>query len=97
MELSENGHAGFYLFRMIRPGIVGMCDPLIDISMCAIYVYYTEEQMNQLAELYLERPADDEERMVIYSYAALCGFLWKKRAASRECLLFYSNPLHTDT
>ena len=23
MELSENGHAGFYLFRMIRPGIVG--------------------------------------------------------------------------
>lgn len=62
--------------RLIDWEYAGMCDPLIDISMCAIYVYYTEEQMNQLAELYLERPADDEERMVIYSYAALGGFLW---------------------
>ena len=62
--------------RLIDWEYAGMCDPLIDISMCAIYVYYKEEQMNQLAELYLERPANDEERMVIYSYAALGGFLW---------------------
>lgn len=62
--------------RLIDWEYAGMCDPLIDISMCAIYVYYKEEQMNQLAELYLERPATDEERMVIYSYAALGGFLW---------------------
>lgn len=62
--------------RLIDWEYAGMCDPLIDISMCAIYVYYKEEQMNKLAELYLERPATEEERMIIYSYAALGGFLW---------------------
>ena len=72
--------------RLIDWEYAGMCDPLIDISMCAIYAYYTEEQMNQLAKLYLERPADDEERMVIYSYAALGGFLWALWAVYKASL-----------
>ena len=30
----------------------GMCDPLMDVSMCAIYSYYEEEQTEKLLELY---------------------------------------------
>ena len=32
-----------------------MCDPLMDVSMCAIYSYYEEEQTEKLLELYLQR------------------------------------------
>lgn len=62
--------------RLIDWEYAGMCDPLIDISMCAIYSYYNEEEMDRLLDLYLKRPASDEEKLVVYSYAALGGFLW---------------------
>lgn len=54
----------------------GMCDPLIDVAMCGIYSYLNEEEMNRLIYIYLHREPTDEERTVIYSYAALGGFLW---------------------
>ncbi len=54
----------------------GMCDNLIDISMCAIYSYYNEEEAETLLELYTKGPASDEDRFVYYSYIALGGFLW---------------------
>lgn len=62
--------------RLIDWEYAGMCDPLIDIAMCAIYSYYNEEQTDRLIELYLERKPDDEERITVYSYVALGGFLW---------------------
>ncbi len=54
----------------------GMCDPLMDVSMCAIYSYYEEEQTEKLLELYLQRRPDDRERFITYADAALGGFLW---------------------
>ena len=53
-----------------------MCDPLMDVSMCAIYSYYEEEQTEKLLELYLQRRPDDKERFITYADAALGGFLW---------------------
>lgn len=54
----------------------GMCDPLIDVGMCAIYSYYNEKEVDKLLKLYLKRDATAEERYVCYSYIALGGFLW---------------------
>lgn len=62
--------------RLIDWEYAGMCDPLIDVSMCAIYSYYKEPDADRLLSLYLERSAFAEERFVYYSYIALGGFLW---------------------
>jgi len=72
--------------RLIDWEYSGMCDPLIDISMCAIYSYYNEEEMDRLTELYLGRMASDEERLVVYAYAALGGFLWSLWAVYKSAL-----------
>lgn len=53
-----------------------MCDCLVDIAMFAIYSYYEEEQLLKLMSLYFDRPASDEEKLRIYTYVALSGFLW---------------------
>lgn len=62
--------------RLIDWEYAAMHDPLIDISMCSIYSYYKEEELDRLLELYLEREASREERFATYAYAALGGFLW---------------------
>ncbi len=62
--------------RLIDWEYAGMCDPLIDVAMCAIYSYYKEEELEQLMRLYFEQEPELEERLVIYSYVALGGFLW---------------------
>lgn len=62
--------------RLIDWEYTGMCDPLIDLGMCAIYSYYDDAAVEHLMELYFGRAATDMERMVVYSYMALGGFLW---------------------
>jgi thiamine kinase-like enzyme len=62
--------------RLIDWEYAGMCDPLIDVSMCAIYSYYNEEEINRLLHIYLHREPKAEERFIYYSYIALGGFLW---------------------
>ena len=62
--------------RLIDWEYAGMCDPLIDLGMCAIYSYYEESQVEDLIESYMGRPGSVEERKVIYAYMALGGFLW---------------------
>lgn len=62
--------------RLIDWEYAAMQDPLLDISMCSIYSYYHEEEMDRLLDLYLERGPSDEERFAAYAYAALGGFLW---------------------
>ena len=54
----------------------GMCDPLIDVSMCAIYSYYNDFEVEKLITTYLHREPTSEERFVYYAYIALGGFLW---------------------
>lgn len=62
--------------KLIDWEYAGMCDPLIDVSMCAIYSYYNEDEAEKLLSVYLGRDAVPEERFVYYSYIALGGFLW---------------------
>lgn len=72
--------------RLIDWEYTGMCDPLIDLSMCAIYSYYDEAATEKLMELYFERPAEELERMVVYAYMALGGFLWALWAVYKASL-----------
>lgn len=62
--------------RLIDWEYAGMCDPMIDVSMCAIYSYYNEDEADTLLHIYLGREASPEEKMVFWSYMALGGFLW---------------------
>ena len=62
--------------KLIDWEYAGMCDPLLDISMYALYVYYTEEECDDLLKLYLDREPSTEEIIRYYSYIALGGFLW---------------------
>lgn len=62
--------------RLIDWEYAAMHDPLIDISMCSIYSYYKEEELDRLLEIYLGRTPDSVERFATYAYAALGGFLW---------------------
>ncbi len=72
--------------RLIDWEYAGMCDPLIDIAMCAIYSYYNEEQTDRLTELYLERRPTKDELTAVYSYVALGGFLWSLWAVYKSHL-----------
>lgn len=72
--------------RLIDWEYAGMCDPLIDVAMCAIYSYYNEEETDQLIHTYLEREPEAEEKAVVYSYIALGGFLWSLWAVYKSAL-----------
>ena len=62
--------------KLIDLEYAGMCDPLIDVAMCAIYSYYNDEKTDWLIRLYLQREPTEEEQTVVYAYVALGGFLW---------------------
>ena len=72
--------------RLIDWEYSGMCDPLIDISMSAIYSYYNEEETDDLIKIYLEREPSEEEKYTIYAYIALGGFLWSLWAVYKAAL-----------
>ncbi len=72
--------------RLIDWEYAGMCDPLVDIAMCAIYSYYNEEQTDRLIETYFERKPSMEERFTVYAYMALGGFLWSLWAVYKASL-----------
>ena len=63
----------------------GMCDPAIDVAMCAIYSYYDETQMEHLLKLYLKREPTKEELFATYAYAALGGFCGVCGRFTRAC------------
>ncbi len=72
--------------RLIDWEYAGMCDPLIDVSMCSIYSYYEEAEIEWLIEAYLGCMPTQEERTVVYSYVALGGFLWSLWAVYKSTL-----------
>jgi CTP:phosphocholine cytidylyltransferase-like protein/thiamine kinase-like enzyme len=72
--------------RLIDWEYAGMCDPLVDVAMCAIYSYYNEEETDALIGIYLGREASVEERFVVYAYMALGGFLWSLWAIYKSAL-----------
>ena len=63
-----------------------MCDPLVDIAMAAIYSYYNETDVDRLIETYLDRAPSAEERLAVYSYVALGGFLWSLWAVYKSAI-----------
>ena len=72
--------------RLIDWEYAGMCDPLIDLAMCAIYSYYNIEETENLMGTYLGREPEMEERLVVYAYMALGGFLWSLWAVYKAAL-----------
>ncbi|MCH1951777.1 phosphocholine cytidylyltransferase/choline kinase family protein [Enterocloster sp. OA13] len=64
----------------------GMCDPIMDVSMCAIYSYYDEADMEKLLAIYLQREPTKDEYFAVYAYAALGGFLWSLWAVYKSAL-----------
>ena len=63
-----------------------MCNPIMDISMCAIYSYYDRERMEKLFALYLGRDPEEAERVVLYACAALGGFLLSQWAVYKKAM-----------
>lgn len=72
--------------RLIDWEYSGMCDPLIDISMCALYSYFDEGAVAKLMQVYFGRDASEEEHLVVWSYLALGGFLWALWAVYKASL-----------
>lgn len=72
--------------RLIDWEYAGMCDPIVDISMCAIYSYYNEEDADRLLRLYLKREPEPQEQYAYYAYMALGGFLWSLWAVYKSML-----------
>ena len=72
--------------KLIDWEYAGMCDPLADIAMFAIYAYYDNAELEHLMHLYFEREPNREERIRIYSYTALSGFLWALWTCYKEAL-----------
>ena len=81
-----NGERDPEKIKLIDWEYCGMCDPLIDVSMCAIYSFMKEEQADRLLEVYLEREPSEEERYVFYAYMALGGLLWALWGVYKEAL-----------
>lgn len=77
----ENGEV-----KLLDWEYAGMCDPAMDISMCAIYSYYGEEEMEKLYRIYLQREPEREELFALYANAALGGFLWSLWAVYKSVL-----------
>lgn len=72
--------------RLIDWEYAGMSDPLADIAAFAIYAYYENDELENLMRLYFERDAESEERIRIYSYVAVTGFLWALWTCYKEAL-----------
>lgn len=84
-DLSEN-ERDISRLRLIDWEYAGMCDPLMDLGMCAIYAYMEEAATEELMEYYFERPATEEERSLVYAYMALGGLLWSLWGVYKEKL-----------
>jgi CTP:phosphocholine cytidylyltransferase-like protein/thiamine kinase-like enzyme len=70
LHLSDNS------IKLIDWEYAGMCDPLIDVAMYAIYAYYSKEQADELLHIYMQRDPIREEYIRFYAYMALGGYLW---------------------
>ncbi|GAA0182273.1 phosphotransferase [Clostridium sediminicola] len=72
--------------KLIDWEYAAMHDPLVDVSMFAIYSYFDENQIEKLMNYYLERNPTYEERLRVYIYIALGGFLWALWAEYKQAL-----------
>lgn len=77
---------GAKCLRLIDWEYAGMADPLLDVAMCAIYSFYSEEEALALAGYYFGREPSAEERDIIFAYMALGGLLWSLWGVYKEKL-----------
>ena len=62
--------------RIIDWEYAGMGDPIMDIAMYSIYAYFSKEEALELLVIYLQRSPNKEEKIRLYAYMALGGYLW---------------------
>lgn len=62
--------------RLIDWEYSGMQDPHLDLAMFSIYASYGKEDIDNLIDIYFTDGCEDSTRIKIYSYVAICGFLW---------------------
>ena len=74
------------LIKLIDWEYSGMCDPLMDLGMCAIYSYMDERRTEQLMQYYFGRKPKPQERQLVYAYMALGGLLWSLWGLYKETL-----------
>ena len=72
--------------RLIDWEYAAMCDPLVDIAMFAIYSYFSEAQLDDLMRRYFQRAPEYDEKLRIYIYVALSGFLWALWTCYKQAL-----------
>jgi thiamine kinase-like enzyme len=54
----------------------GMADPIMDVSMFAIFAQFDRARIDLSLRMYLGREATRKETIRLYMYVALSGFLW---------------------
>lgn len=65
----------------------GMADPVIDLALVYIYGQYDQGQLEKILSCYFgDEGPTDEERLRIYIYIALGGFLWSLWAQYKQAL-----------
>lgn len=79
--LLENGE-----MRLIDWEYAGMGEPLMDVAMYGIYSYYSQQEMDELWNLYTRGQGNPGELQRFYGYVALGGFLWSLWSEYKQAL-----------
>ncbi|WP_080843950.1 sugar phosphate nucleotidyltransferase [Cytobacillus gottheilii] len=72
--------------KLIDWEYAGMCDPVIDLSMFALYGHLDHEQLEKIMDFYFDGSPTNDERLRVYIYMALGGFLWAMWAQYKQAL-----------
>jgi CTP:phosphocholine cytidylyltransferase-like protein/thiamine kinase-like enzyme len=70
--------------KLIDWEYAGMSDPLIDLSMFAIYGYLDNDGVEEMMKKYFDGYPTAQERLRVYMYMALGGFLWSLWAQYKQ-------------
>ncbi len=72
--------------RLIDWEYSGMADPIMDVSMYAIFSDFDRERIDLSLKYYLGREPQEEETLRLYLYVALGGFLWSMWGSFKQKL-----------
>lgn len=72
--------------KLIDWEYAGMCDPVIDVAMFALYSYFEPPQLEKLMGYYFANGPSGEERLRTCLYMALGGFLWALWAEYKQSM-----------
>lgn len=72
--------------KLIDWEYAAMCDPLVDLAMFSIHSYFSEAQIDDLMQRYFCRTPEYEEKLRVYMYCGLAGFLWALWTCYKQAL-----------